>query len=211
MTLKNKKLIILTTIFFILVNTTYYWEVKLGFFALPAILLLVLSFFGLIIALIGQLYFAIKEKLSNKIRLYTIGLLILVLTLTFFKPFGLINFDKLEGGDILVAEREGAANCMTTLKLKEDFTFSERNYCFGVSEIKGTYRYQNDTIYFDNIELGRGDNEYYKFAIIETLKFDKSNKKFNIVRFKNKSDTLGHELWITKNDLKKLNHKRQYR
>ncbi|MBY0425098.1 MAG: hypothetical protein K2Q22_05630, partial [Cytophagales bacterium] len=61
----------------------------------------------------------------------------------------------------------------------------------------------------ENIELGRGENEYYKFAVIEPSTFDKSNKKFNIVRFKNKSDTLGHELWITKNDLKILNHKKQ--
>jgi hypothetical protein len=135
---------------------------------------------GLGIALIRQVYLLVKEKFSNKNRLVLIGLLTIALTLTFLIPFGLINFDKLEGNNVLVAEKEGAANCMTTLKLKDDFTFRERSVCFGVTEIKGNFHIENDTIYFDNVSLGRHENEFYKFAVIESSKFNKDGKHFDL-------------------------------
>ncbi|MBK8353750.1 MAG: hypothetical protein IPL21_19505 [Saprospirales bacterium] len=145
--MKNKRLIISTVIFFLTVNTTYYWESKLGIFAFPVFLILAVVYFVLVIALLRQIYFVVKEKFSDKTQLLIIGFLTLLLTLTFFRPFGIVNFNKLERGDILVAEREGAVNCMTTFKLKDNFTFSERNICFGVTEIKGKYYLQYDTIF----------------------------------------------------------------
>ena len=209
--MKNKGLLITTIIFFLIVNTTYYWEGKLGLFAFPAFLILVIIFLGLGVALIRQIYFLVKEKFADKKRLINIGLLTLVLTLTFLKPFGLIDFDKLEGDNILIAEREGAANCMTTLKLKDNFTFSERSVCFGVTETKGNYHLQNDTIYFDNVAIGRHENEFYKFAVIEPSKFNKDGKHSDLKRYKSLTDTVGHELWITKNDLNKLKNKKPNR
>jgi hypothetical protein len=205
--LKNKGLIITTIIFFLTVNTIYYWEAKLGLLAFPTFLILVVIYLGLGVALIRQIYILIKEKLTEKTRLINIGLLTLVLILTFLKPFGLIDFDKLEGDNVLVAEREGAGNCMITLKLKDDFTFSERSVCFGVTEIKGDYHLQNDTIYFDNVTLGRHENEFYKFAVIEPSKFNKDGKHFYLIRYKSLTDTIGQELWITKNELNKLKNK----
>lgn len=139
--MKNKGLIITTIIFFLTVNTTYYWEGKLGFFKFPAFLILFAIYLALGVALEMQLHLAIQEKLVNKRRHILIGFLTFVLILTFFKPFGIINFDKLEGKNVLVAQREGAANCMTTFKLKNDFTFKELNVCFGVSKVNGTYNY----------------------------------------------------------------------
>lgn len=209
--MKNKGLLITTIIFFLIVNTTYYWEGKLGLFAFPTFLILVIFFLGLGFALIRQIYFLIKEKFADKTRLINIGLLTIVLTLTFLKPFGLIDFDKLEGDNILIAEREGAANCMTTLKLKDNFTFSERSVCFGVTEIKGNYRLQNDTIYFDNVSLGRHENEFYQFAVVEQSKFNNDGKHFDLKRYKSLTDTIGHELWITKNELNKLKNKKPNR
>ncbi len=209
--MKNKRLIITTIIFFLIVNTIYYWEGKLGLFHFPVFLILVVIYFGLGLALIRQIYFLIREKFRDKTRLINIGLLTIVLTLTFLKPFGLIDFEKLEGNNVLVAEREGSANCMTTLKLKDDFTFSERSVCFGVTEIKGEYHIQNDTIYFDNVSLSRDENEFYKFAIIEPSKFDKDGKHYDLTRYKSLTDTIGHELWITKNELNKLKSKMQNR
>lgn len=206
--MKNKGLLITTIIFFLTVNTTYYWEGKLGLFAFPAFLILTVIYLGLGVELIRQVYFLVKEKLTDKTRLINIGLLTIVLTLTFLRPFGLIDFDKLEGENVLVAEREGVANCMTTLKLKDDFTFSERSVCFGVTEIKGNYHLQNDTIYFDNVSAGRHENEFYKFAIIKPSKFNKDGKHFDLTRYKNFTDTVGHELWITNNDLNKLKDKK---
>jgi hypothetical protein len=202
--LKNKGLIISTTIFFLLVNTIYYWEGKLGFFAFPAFIFLAIFFAGLLMSLLRQIYFSLIEKFTNKQRLFLIGLLIMVLTLTAYNPFGIVDFDKFEGGDLLIAEREGAANCMTTLKLKDDLTFSERTVCFGVGEIKGSYHLQNDTIYFDKVKLGRHEDEFYEFAVVTPSKFNKDGNHFDLTRYKNLSDTIGHELWITKNKLNNL-------
>ncbi len=209
--MKNKGLLITTIIFFLTVNTTYYWEGKLGLFAFPAFLILVIIFLGLGVALIRQIYFLVKEKFADKKRLINIGLLTIVLTLIFLKPFGLIDFDKLEGDNVLIAEREGAANCMITLKLKDDFTFSERSVCFGVTEIKGNYHLQNDTIFFDNISFGRHENKFYKFAVVKPSKFDNSKIIGDLIRYKDFTDTTGHELWITKNDMNKLKNKKPNR
>jgi hypothetical protein len=194
-----------------LVNTSYYWEGKLGLYAYPAFLLLCLIYLGLAIALIVQLYLLIKEKFRRNQRLINVGLLTLVLGLTLYKPNGLIDFDKLEGGNLLIAEREGAANCMTTLKLKDDFTFRETNVCFGVTEIKGNFHLNNDTIYFDNVNVGRHEDWFYKFAIIKPSTYNNDGKHFDLIRYKSLKDTIGHKLWITTNDLNKLTYQKPNR
>jgi hypothetical protein len=211
MTLKNKGLIITTIIFFLLVNTTYYWQSKLGLLAFPAFLFLVVVFFVLLILLLLQLFLAIKEKFSDRQRLLIIAMLTIVLVLAFFNPAGIIDFERFEGSDILIAQREGAANCMTTFKLKENNKFTEKSVCFGMTEIKGDYKLKNDTIFFENVELGRDENEFYKFAVIRPSKFYKDNNHFDLVRFKDLNDTIGRELWITKNDLYKPTDKKPNR
>ncbi len=164
---------------------------------------LVLIFFILAIALLRQLFLAIREKLTDKHRLLTIGLLTIVVCLTFFFPLGLINFDRISSDDLLVAQREGAANCMTTFKLKDNKTFVEKNMCFGVTEIRGNYKIVRDTIYFENVEVGRHEDGFYKFALIRPSIFDTDAKRFDLVRFKDFDDTTGHELWIIRNELNK--------
>ena len=188
--MKSKGLIITIIIFFLIVNTTYYWKGKLGLFAFPMFLILAVIYLGLGIALIRQIYFSFKEKFADKKRLIDIGFLMLVLIRTFLRPFGLIDFDKLEGDNVLVAEREGVANCMTTLKLKDNFTFTERSVCFGITETKGNYHLQNDTIYFDNVSVGRNENEFYKFAVIEPSEFNKDGKHFFFFFYKSLTDTI---------------------
>ena len=202
--MKNNKLTITTIIFFLTINTTYYWEGKLGIWAIPATLLLLLVYIGLVIALARKIYFAFRNNFSDKSQLLLIGILTLILTITFIKPFGLINFDKLEGDNILVAEREGSANCMTTLKLKENNRFVERSVCFGVTEIKGTYKLKNDTIYFENVDSSRQKYEYHKFAVIKQSKYRSDKKVVDFVRYTNSNDTIEYELFITKNELSKL-------
>jgi hypothetical protein len=202
--MKNKVQVIATTAFFVIVNTTYYWEGKLGLLAFPTFIFLFITYFVLVIALIRQIYLTIKEKLYNKIRLITVGILSLMLILTFFKPYGLIDFEKYEGENLLVAGSEGAANCTTTLKLKDDFTFKERTVCFGITEIKGKFYLQNDTIYFNNVELGKNVNEFYKFAVITPSKFNTDGNHYDLIRYNNITDTVGNKLLITKNVLSKL-------
>ena len=174
---------------------------------MPVFLILVLVFLGLTIALLRHIFYAVREKLADKHRVLTISLLASVLCLTYFFPMGLINFDKLSGEDLLVAQREGAANCMTTFKLKENNTFTERSVCFGVTEIKGNYRISRDTIYFENVEVGRHEDGFYEFAVIRPSKFNTDNNQFDLVRFKGLGDTAGHELSIIKNELTKSTDK----
>ncbi len=209
--MKNKGLLITTIVFFLLVNTTYYWEGKLGLFAIPVFVFLVAVYFGLALALFRQIYLLGKEKFKQTNRFILIGLLTTVLLLIYFKPLGIVDFDKSEGTDILIAEREGAANCLTTLKFKDDYTFRERIGCFGISEIKGTFRVVNDTIYFENIQLGRQIESFYKYAVIKPTKFDNPNILGDLIRYKDLTDTVGHFLWITKNDLSKLKDKKPNR
>ncbi|MDD3644574.1 MAG: hypothetical protein PHR19_03505 [Bacteroidales bacterium] len=210
--MKNQGLIITAIVFFLIVNTMYFWIGKFGqgFFAMLVPLALLIVYFVLLVALLYQIYIVIKEKLTNKSRLVTIGVLILVLLLTFLRPSGIINFAKFESKTVLFAEREGGGNCAITLNLKEDYTFKEMTVCFGVSEAKGNYRIQNDTIFFDQVSYsGRKNNgeEFYKFAVIEPSKFSPESNRFDLVRYKSLTDTVGNRIWIIKNELDKLKSK----
>ncbi|MCZ8217659.1 MAG: hypothetical protein O9262_15550, partial [Cyclobacteriaceae bacterium] len=130
-----------------------------------------------------------------------ITLLVTVLTLTILNPNGLINFDKLEGKDLFIAQREGSANCMITFKLKDNNKFLERSVCFGVTEVRGDYKLIGDTIVFFNVELGRDESEYYQFAIIKPAGDKFPNRVGDLIRYKDQNDTTGQEIWIIKNDL----------
>ena len=144
----------------------------------------------------------IKERFKEMNRVYLITFMTFVLTTSFFYPNGLINYGFFESESMLIAQREGAANCMTTLKLDIDNKFIERNVCFGVTVTKGDFRIISDTIYFENVTYGRHENEFYEFAIIKN---DMTNGKYlgDLVRYRNHSDTIGTPLWITKNEFKK--------
>ena len=80
-----------------------------------------------------------------------------------------------------------------------------------MTEIKGNYHLQNDTIYFDNVNVGRHENEFYEFAVIKPSKFDNSKFFGDLIRYKDLLDTIGHELWITKIELNKLKDKKPNR
>ncbi|WP_146201758.1 hypothetical protein [Sediminitomix flava] len=120
------------------------------------------------------------------------------LGLIFLKPRGIINFDRFEGEDLFIAQREGALNCMTTFKLKPNNKFKERSVCFGISEVRGNYEIKNDTIFFSNVSVTRGSEEYYKFGILKKSKY-RDEKAF--FRYRSGSDSIGHELWIKKNEI----------
>lgn len=210
--MKQKTLIITTLLFFIAVNTSYFWEGKLDLYAFPAFIFLFVCYIILLIVLIRQLYFFIKERPKQKQRLLLVGLLIIVLTTSFLKPTGLIDFDKWEGDDVLVAGREGVANCYTYFKLKDDYTFKQKSICFGISDLKGTYRLVNDTIYFEKVQLGRTDESYPAFAVIKPTESNQ-NEILGSLYFYNdkKSDSMVNILSITKMDLTKLNPQGRHR
>lgn len=199
--MKQKGLYIASLIFFLLVNTTYFWESKMGIFAMLTFLLLVIYFLVLSALLFGQLFFTIREKFKNRKRLYVIAFMTFVLGSTLLFPRGLIDFIRFESNSVLIAQREGAANCMTTIELKENKTFTEKNICFGVTETTGTYRLKSDTIFFENVALGRQESDFYKFAVIKKI----GKKSSELVRYESYSDTIGIPLFIVKNELNKIN------
>lgn len=178
---------------------------------MPVALLLIGFYLGLFVGLLRQLFLAIKEKFKDRERLVSIAILTTILVLTYFKPLGLIDFEKLQGNDILVAQQEGAANCMTIFKLKENKKFREKNICFGTFETTGDYKIQNDTIFFENVKLGRYEDGFYKFAVIRPSKIATGNNHFDLVRYEDYNDTTGNKLKIIKNDLQKLNEEKPNR
>ena len=118
----------------------------------------------------------------------------------YLKPSGLINFEKYEGKDLLIAYRKGGGNCNTYFRLKENNRFTERSRCFAVTSIKGTYKIKGDTIFFDNIEQWF-EEDYYKYAII-----DRSDPSQNglLFRYHNEDEPIKkYDLWITKDNLPK--------
>lgn len=199
--MKYKGVIIAISFLFLIINTIYFWEGKLGLFAFPVFLLLGVFYVVLTIILFRQVFLVFKERFSDRKRVIISALLFVVLLLTFFKPTGLIDFDHLVGKDLLIAGREGGGNCTTTLKLKDNYTFRERNVCFGVTEIKGSYELKGDSIIFKDIE-SRRQSEYYSYALIKSANFQNKMIIGTLVLYKNKSDSIGHELFITKDDLK---------
>jgi len=191
--IRNKILPITIIIFFLIINTSYFWVGKMGLLTFPIFLLLVVIYLTLFVIFIVQFYRVVKEKFKNKFRVFNIGFLAIVLILTFLFPSGFINFERFESKDVLIAQHIGGGNCNTTIKLKEDLTFVKKTVCFGIEKTKGTYHISNDTIYFLK---GKGNLEYDYYAVIEELEFHD-----NLQLFKNKNDTIGCNFNISINDL----------
>jgi len=200
--MKQKVLIIATALFFLIVNTSYFWEGKSGFYAMPMSILLVVYYVVLAGIFFQQGIYLVREKFRNRRRLIITSCLLVVLVLTFLQPAGIIDFDKLSGKDVLIAQQEGVANCTTTLKLKDNSKFVERNICFGVHEIRGDYELKGDTIVFKDVDKGR-EEEYYTYGLIRSAGTQNGKMSGDLVLYKGKTDTSGYPLFIVKNELKK--------
>ncbi len=189
-----KEILYITIPFFLIVNTSYFWEQDLGFFAMLSFLIKVLYSLIITVVLILQLVKAIKEKFEIRSRTIKLVILSFVLTSFYLFPRGIIDFEQFESENLLVAKYDGTA-CGTTLFFKADNTFKERNVCFGLTEIVGNYRFKNDTIFFESVDLGRNEDEYYKFAVI---KKDENDGLGELIRFKSLSSSKGNSLYIKK-------------
>lgn len=197
--MKNKILLILLLLFFVLINTQYFWEGYTGSALMFIVLLLVIIFFILVGCLLYLLMRSLREKFSIRRRNITVGMLAVVLTLTIFFPKGFIDFERWEGRNVLVAEREGAANCSTTIKLKEDNKFSIKSICFGIEKESGNYKVSADTIYFNYTHYTKSD-KLYAFGVLK--KDGNTITPHPVIElFTSGSDTLPTFLFIEKNEL----------
>lgn len=154
----------------------------------------------LIVALVLQLGYASEEKVGNNQRYVTIAVTALVILLVGYRPFGMINFERFESKDLLIAQREGVANCMTTFQLKENKRFRERSVCFGVTTKEGQYSIHNDTITFSDVRSSR-ERDFYKFAVIKPPDSLSGGGIADLVLYRSQQDTTPYKLWITKNEL----------
>lgn len=194
--IKYKILIGISIIFFLFVNTTYFWETPLGAWAIPIFLIELGLYAGLMVALLWLLYKVVVQTPGRRQRLIAISIITSVLLLVYYRPQGLIDFTKYEAADVLIAAQEGTANCRTTLRLKADHTFKERSVCFGIEETTGTYRIQNGTIYFSNIYQNNPESKQHAFALIRPSKY--AATPMSVVYLKHAKDSIGYELGITK-------------
>jgi len=176
-------------IVFLTINTSYLWEDNSGFFAFFWGAFLLISFLIIgIIQLINIGIIIFKKKFELKrilLNIFNIGLL----TILFFYPNGVIK-PKETREVFLEAFAEGAANCTTSLKLFKNKEFKELNICFGITSAEGTYRIENDTVFFDTKTIPKHSDRYFDFAVIKIKKTESE-----IIRFYEK-DTIGKKLKI---------------
>ena len=158
-------------------------------------------FVALIIKLTLLLFRLIKHRFAvpNKNREFIA--LFAIETLTFLFPYGLIDFKKYEGKDLISAQREGVANCMMYLHLKEGGEFVEKQICFGVYEQKGSYQIKGDSIFF-HFEADRTGIDKPALGIIINDKFSEPLSK-TMLYFKNRNDSTPLRLEVFKYDLPK--------
>lgn len=202
--MKSKKLLIAPIVFFLLVNTSYYWEGKFGLFSQLTLLLLFFSFFILVVLLIRHLILTFYEGFKDKNRLILVVVMAIVLVLTLYKPSGLIDFEGFDGEDLLIAQYEGVANCTVTIKLKENFKFRERLVCFGVSVVEGKYYLQNDTLFLNEYNLFSYNDKLYKYAVFRPSAHHFDSKYTTLMVYRNFKDTLGVRMSVFKNKLFKF-------
>lgn len=163
--------------------------------------ILVISFIILSVILFKNIYVAFREKFNDKTGILKSFVLAFILTLIFLYPVGIVNFEKWEGKDLLVAQRPGAAGCNSIFKLKENNKFVETIVCFGVQKIKGEYSINNDTIFFKNVSPSY-EKKYYQFAIIKDSLDAGKDDLGELVFYKTLSDSKPLELRISKNEIK---------
>jgi hypothetical protein len=194
--MKISKLLIITILLFVIVNTTYFHEEYTGFFGF---LFFCLIYFAILPFQLKNLIQLISNKFTDKSLIINFSFISLLLLIILYKPTGIINFEKFESKNEYIAAREGAANCNMTLKLKENKNYKLKSVCFGVLISEGKYQKKNDTIWFKPSITIHSEKDY-NFGIIKSK--SKFGSKGSIFLYKNKNDTLPLELWTQLNNLK---------
>ena len=136
------------------------------------------------------------EKFKNRNNVVSVIIIGSVLTFCFFFPLGLIRNTDFDPDYFLIASREGAANCQTTIILGIDKTFVQRNVCFGVDKEIGTYEIKNDTVYMSF----QPDQKFGRKEAIGVIDWKEDGKEgnygyFNYYRIDSKNNSV--KLMIT--------------
>lgn len=162
----QKRLLWAILAYFLVWNSRYFWEYLPGLFDLGITLLLFFAFFVLAFIGLYQLFMLISEQPKVPFRGINVVLIVSALLLSYLKPLGLIDFQKLEGRNLLYAVYKGAANCSTLIKLKEGNRVKKTSICFGVNHYWGTYEVSGDSIRF-HYDEPTVDNKAGDYGVLE--------------------------------------------
>jgi hypothetical protein len=169
--MKKRLIIILSIIFFLLVNTSYFWKKLPGLWDFLIIGILFLGFIVLTIILIIQIVKLIRNKFSKRITIINCAILTITLILTIIFPFGILDSNKFEGKNLIFAQYEGVANCTESLKIKEKNRFIQSSVCFGKDDYSGNYEIRGDTIKLFYDKKSSFDSKYaYGIIVLDSIK-----------------------------------------
>lgn len=148
--MKHKKVIsILVILFLVIWNFSYFLGyLQKGFISFIVLQNSILCWLLLAAIASYQVFKFIVSKKKDLQRLLYASLILIICLLSYLNPRGLINWKKFEGKSLMIASREGVANCQTYFELKENYNMKYTSACLGgMNFIHGTYRLSNDTVY----------------------------------------------------------------
>jgi len=205
--LKRKKIIsTLIVVFFGIWFFQYFLSYIQGAYTIVVLLIGLCLWFILLGIAIYQLIKLAVEKIKNYQRLLFVSIILILGFLSYTEPMGMINWEKYEGQNILVAEREGTANCRTIIKLKENNKLKYISRCFGVDFHLGTYELRKDTLYFE-LEKNVGYMDKYSYATLLKSKTDTTKYK-RMILHKNFEDKRSLSFSIKEIKMNKLLNKK---
>jgi len=144
--MKNRSIIIVAILFFLLLNTSLLWEKLPGFWDMGITAVLIIGFLSLMVILLVQIVLIIIDRFKNKKKNISTAILASVIFLSILFPYGIVDSATFEEPNVIYAQYEGVANCTETLKIKKSGRFKHTSICFGVDEYAGTYKINGDTL-----------------------------------------------------------------
>ena len=177
--MKRKKIIsALILTFFSIWFFQYFLSYVQGASTIVVLLIGLCLWFVILAIALYQVVKLVIEKPKHYQRLIFVLVIIILNFLSLAEPMGMIDWEKYEDENLLVAEREGTANCRSIIKLKANNKFKYVNRCFGVDFHLGTYQISNDTIHLQ-LKNHVGYMDKKAFAVL--LKSQNDSTKYSRV------------------------------
>lgn len=183
----------LYALYFIIIQTSYFWLGLIGPFALPVLFILFLLFLVLIVQWFKIVIHLTSEKWLVKRHLSHLLILGSLILLVGFAPKGLIDFEKMEPEPLFTAVCSGNAGCTSYLKIINQKDFHYKQVCFGMFERSGEYSAHGDTIFFNDRELA--------YAVYLPKEGDSTNRRLMVYYQKEDSTTFTKMFWVRKDEL----------
>ncbi|MEP7198128.1 MAG: hypothetical protein ABI851_16540 [Saprospiraceae bacterium] len=146
--MKRKKIILLLITFLVAIwNFQYFLSYIKGLYTIFVWIIGPILWLLLLTIGVFQIIRLVVEREKHFDRLKISLIIFSMLILTFSKPLGVINWEKYEDENFLVATMTGTANCKTIMQLKPNNKFKYVSICFGKDFYFGRYDVKGDTIY----------------------------------------------------------------